>query len=312
MRALVTGAAGFIASHLVERLLSDGHWVRGVDCFTSFYPVERKHDNLKRSRNNPRFDFVSADLAHCELAPLVADVDVIFHLAGQPGVRSSWHDLAAYVDYNINVTNRLLTAVRDGGLRRFVFASSSSVYGDQQPYPTPECASTRPSSPYGVTKLAAEQLCRLHAEHHQVPIVILRYFSVYGPRQRPDMALYRILDAALNRTAFPAFGDGRQIRDFTYVGDVVAATVAAAERAVAPGTVLNIAGGSAISVADLVAVVEEELSCPVPVEYLRTQPGDMARTCGATERAHRLLDWRPEVGVRQGVRAQADWQMGQR
>jgi nucleoside-diphosphate-sugar epimerase len=312
MHALVTGAAGFIGSHLVERLLSDGHRVRGVDCFTATYDPVRKRDHLKDALSNGYFELVTADLRRTDLARLLHDVDVVYHLAGQPGVRTSWGpDFNAYVDNNIVVTQLLLEEASRHGLDRFVFASSSSVYGEAPNWPTDEDAPTRPRSPYGVTKLAAEHLCRVYASNHRVPTVELRYFTVYGPRQRPDMALHRLLSAALTGTPFPLYGDGERVRDFTYVGDVVAATATAGVLPLEPGTVLNVAGGSATSLADLIAMVEAEVGRPVPIERHNVQPGDVDRTGGDTSRARRLLGWEPRTGVRDGVAAQADWQRRQ-
>jgi nucleoside-diphosphate-sugar epimerase len=308
VRALVTGAAGFIGSHLAERLVDDGHSVRGVDCFTPYYDVATKRANLEGLRADPRFELVEADLRTVDLEPLLDGVDVVFHQAGQPGVRLSWSDgFAAYAEHNILATQRLLEALRRRPVSRLVFASSSSVYGNAQSYPTCETDLPRPHSPYGVTKLAAEHLCRLYAGNWAVPTVSLRYFSVYGPRQRPDMATHRLIEAASGGPPFPLFGDGAQVRDFTYVGDVVAANLAAATREVAPGSVVNVAGGSSCTLLDLVHLVGGLAGCEVPLDRRPAQPGDVERSGGSTERAREMLGWEPGVDLRTGVARQLEW-----
>jgi UDP-glucuronate 4-epimerase len=306
MRALVTGGAGFIGSHLAQALAVGGHTVTVVDCLTDYYDVAQKRANLATlPADVARSD---ADLRTAPLEPLLEDVDVVFHLAAQPGVRLSWAEgFAAYDACNISVTQRLLEACRSRPLQRFVYASSSSVYGDAERYPTTEDDLPQPRSPYGVTKLAAEHLCNLYAASWGVPAVSLRYFSVYGPRQRPDMAFHRLCRAVLGGEPFPQYGDGSQVRDFTYVDDVVAANLAAAQADLAPGTVVNVAGGSSTSLAEAVATVEELSGRPVPLDQRGPARGDVARTGGSTERAHRLLGWSPLVDLRVGLARQLDW-----
>lgn len=308
--ALVTGAAGFVASHLVDTLLARGCRVRGVDCLTPYYPASIKRDNLARALEHPDFEFIEDDLNRLDLDRLLDGVDVVFHLAGQPGVRSSWAaNFAAYLEHNVLATQRLLDAAARRQVRRLVFASSSSVYGEQPALPVREDAVGRPASPYGVTKLACEHLCRLYAESFGVPTVVLRYFTIYGPRQRPDMAVYRVIRAAHTGSSFARYGDGGQVRDFTFVGDAVAATVAAGIRPLPPGTVLNIAGGSVTTLAEVVALVAEVVGRQVSVAHAAAQPGDVARTGASTERARQLLEWSPTVGLREGIKAQVDWQL---
>ncbi len=306
MRALVTGGAGFIGSHLTQRLLGDGHEVRVVDCLTDYYEVDQKLDNLDALGGQA--EVLDVDLRTHDLRPLVVDCDVVFHLAAQPGVRLSWAEgFAAYDSCNVLATQRLLEACRDTSLSRFVYASSSSVYGDAERYPTHESDLPRPRSPYGVTKLAGEHLCSLYAAAWQVPAVALRYFTVYGPRQRPDMAFHRLCRAVLGGSPFPLYGDGSQIRDFTYVDDVVAANLAAVERDLPPGVVLNISGGTSISLAGVITLVEEITGKAVLIDRRPAQSGDVARTGGSTDLARQVLGWAPVTDLGTGLRRQLDW-----
>jgi nucleoside-diphosphate-sugar epimerase len=310
VRALVTGAVGFIGSHLAASLLDRGHQVRGVDAFTPYYDPRQKRDNVRDLDGRDGFDLVEADLRTADLGPLLDGVDVVFHLAAQPGVRLSWSDgFATYVEHNVLATQRLLEAAKDVRIDRFVYASSSSVYGNTPTYPTTEDDLPRPHSPYGVTKLAAEHLCGLYAASFGVPAVSLRYFTVYGPRQRPDMAIYRLLRAAATGEPFPMYGDGAQVRDFTYVGDVVDANLAAATADVAPATTINVAGGGSTRLDELVALAAAVTGREIHVEPLAAQPGDVARTGGSTERAARLLGWGPSVALGEGIARQAEWQL---
>ena len=308
MQALVTGAAGFIGSTLVDELLAAGHRVRGVDCFVPFYPEVDKRRNLVRALGDPAFELVEADLRNAEIAALIDGIDTVYHLAAQAGVRSSWAEgFEDYLSLNVFATQRLLEACRDQDVARVVYASSSSVYGQAARYPTDEDDRPRPHSPYGVTKLAGEHLCNLYAANHGVATVSLRYFTVYGPRQRPDMALHRLIESGLAGTAFPLYGDGAQLREFTYVGDVVRATLAAATADVAPGSVINVAGGSETRLTDLIDLVGETIGAPVVLDRRPPAAGDVARTGGATERARALLGWSPAVPLAEGVAAQVAW-----
>jgi UDP-glucuronate 4-epimerase len=309
VRALVTGAAGFVGSHLAETLLNRGDSVVGVDCFTPYYDREVKEENLASARTYERFEFVEADLRSLDIEAALNGVDAVFHQAGQAGVRLSWSDgFADYVGHNVLATQRLLEAVqraRPGA--RVVYASSSSVYGNQARYPTVETDIPKPFSPYGVTKLAAEHLCGLYAENWGVHTVSLRYFTVFGPRQRPDMSIHRLCQAAVDGSTFPLYGDGTQIREFTYVSDIVAANLAAAESEVAPGTFVNVAGGAEIVLTDLIALVGEVAGSPVTVEPEGKKAGDSVRNGGAIDRARALLDWEPKVSLRDGIAAQIAW-----
>jgi nucleoside-diphosphate-sugar epimerase len=308
VQTLVTGCAGFVGSHVVDQLLADGHAVRGVDCFTDYYDPAAKHRNLQDAQRRDHFELVHADLRTTDIVSLLDGVDVVYHLAGQPGVRVSWADgFADYVGLNVLVTQRILEAVRSRPIEQLVYASSSSVYGNAPAYPTTEADLPRPHSPYGVTKLAAEHLCVLYAENWHLPTVSLRYFTVYGPRQRPDMGFSRFLDAALNDQPVPVYGTGHQIRDFTFVADVADATIRAGLAAVAPGTVMNVAGGESISVNELVLLMGDLLGHPLSVVYLPDQPGDVQRTGAVTDRARALLGWCPRTPLAEGLGRQIAW-----
>jgi len=308
----VTGTAGFIGSTLAEALVGRGDHVVGIDCLTPYYSSVLKEGNLLRLRSEPTFEFIDTDLRTADLRALIDGADVVFHEAAQPGVRLSWANFAEYDSHNVLATYRLLEAVRHAAVGRLVFASSSSVYGNAPAYPTTEDDVPRPHSPYGVTKLAAEHLCRLYADNWDVPTVALRYFTVYGPRQRPDMAIHRLLEAGLSDQPFPLFGDGSAVRDFTYVADIVAANLAAASSDCEPGTVVNIAGGASTTVADLIAAAGDVLGEALPVERKPAQPGDVQRTGGSIERAQRLLGWEPRTDLREGLVAQLNWHLSLR
>jgi UDP-glucuronate 4-epimerase len=309
MRALVTGVAGFVGSHLAEALLARGDAVLGLDCFTPYYAPAEKERNLTAARGNAKFEFVDADLRTVAIEPLLDVVDVVFHQAAQAGVRLSWSDgFGDYMSHNVLATQRLLEAVvaaRPGA--RVVYASSSSVYGNQPRYPTREDDVPRPFSPYGVTKLAAEHLCGLYAENWGVSTVSLRYFTVFGPRQRPDMSIHRLCEAAIHDTPFPCYGDGSQIREFTYVGDIVRGNLLGADLDVAPGSRCNLAGGGEITLSQLIALVGEVAGAPLKIDPQPRQAGDAFRNGGSISRARDLLGWAPEVSLRDGVVAQLAW-----
>jgi UDP-glucuronate 4-epimerase len=311
MRAIVTGAAGFVGSHLAERLSAEQHNVLAVDCLTDYYDLAQKRANLDALARLSNCEIARVDLRDGDLAPMLAGADVVFHQAGQPGVRASWSEgFAPYVEHNVLVTQRLLEAVKDASVRRFVYASSSSVYGNATSYPTDEDDLPRPQSPYGVTKLAAEHLCGVYARTWGLPTVALRYFTVYGPRQRPDMAMHRLIEAAMEGRSFSLYGDGRQIRDFTYVGDVVEANLRAASTDVMPGSVLNIAGGTATSLLEIVEIVGELVGRPVTLDRRPAEVGDVERTGGSSRRAAEALGWRPSVGLAEGLAEQVRWHAG--
>jgi UDP-glucuronate 4-epimerase len=308
MRALVTGCAGFIGSTLTDSLLADGHSVLGVDCFNDNYRRAPKLANLQRAREFDAFEFVPIDLARGDLLDLVDECEVIFHLAAEPGVRSSWGDrFELFVRNNVLATHRLLEAAATDPRRRVVYASSSSIYGNTERLPTPEDASPAPFSPYGVTKLAGEHLCELYRENHGLETVALRYFTVYGPRQRPDMALHRFCMAAISKAPITIFGDGRQRRDFTFVQDIVAATRAAAFAPGVSGRVYNVGGGSQVSIRRVLELLAAVAGRPLDVRYEGSEAGDVRETSADTTRAADELGFRSQVGFEAGLGAEFDW-----
>lgn len=303
MKILVTGAAGFIGSHLCERLAEEGETVVGLDSYTDYYDVDRKrrHAEMLAQRG---IEVIEGDINEVDLDSLLQGIDAVVHLAGQPGVRASWgSEFDHYVRANVQATQRLLEAAKGHDLRKFVQASSSSVYGDAESFPTPETALPRPVSPYGVTKLAAEHLGVLYHKAFGVPTVGLRYFTIFGPRQRPDMAFSRFIDAARAGRPIPVYGDGEQVRDFTYVSDCVAATIAAVRRG-RPGGVYNIAGGTQASVNDVLGLLEELLGREVKRDEQPAMTGDARRTGADTSLAREELGYRPEVDLRRGLELQ--------
>ncbi len=310
MRCFVTGVAGFIGSSIAQRLLAEGHEVCGIDAFIDYYPRRIKEKNLEGPRSWQNFTFVEGNLRDAYLPPLVDGVDWVFHQAAQAGVRASWgQEFSRYVDCNVLATQRLLESVLHFGksVKRFVYASSSSVYGDTTVLPVTESATPYPVSPYGVTKLAAEHLCTLYSRNFGVPAVSLRYFTVYGPRQRPDMAFHRFCKAIIERQPLSIYDDGEQTRDFTYIDDVVEANVQAAMAEAAAGEVFNIAGGSRVSLREVVQLLREISGVPVNVTYEKRQHGDVRDTFADTSRAERLIGYRPEVRLREGLAHELDY-----
>ncbi len=307
MRCLVTGAAGFIGSHLAERLVADGHEVTGVDCFLDYYPRVAKERNLGALGRQASFRLVEADLVRADLAPLVDAVDWVFHQAAQAGVRASWgRDFHIYTENNIFATQRLLEAARDAKISRFVYASSSSIYGDAPERPIREETRPQPVSPYGVTKLAGEHLCWLYWRNYGLPSVSLRYFTVYGPRQRPDMAFHRFLKAALLGGEITLFDDGEQTRDFTFIADAVEANVAAAERG-SSGQAFNIGGGSEVSINRVLEEIGEISGRSIRIRREGRQKGDVRHTLADCSRARQDLGFRPAIGLREGLQREWDW-----
>ncbi len=312
---LVTGAAGFIGSHLAERLAAEGHRVIGVDCFTDYYARPLKERNMAALHGHRGFTFIEADLLEMDLPALLRGellggdepVDLVFHQAAQAGVRASWgRQFEVYTRNNILVTQRLLEAAKGTTLRKFVFASSSSVYGDAEQYPTAENLRPQPVSPYGVTKLAAEHLAYLYWKNFAVPTISLRYFTVYGPRQRPDMAFHRFIRALLDGETITVYGDGEQSRDFTYVADAAQANLLAAQSSVA-GEVFNIGGGSRVTVNEVLSLLAELTGRTADVKRTSNQKGDVRHTAADTSRARQLLGYAPRVSLRAGLEQMVAW-----
>ncbi len=306
-RVLVTGVAGFIGSHLAEALLARGCEVVGIDCLTDYYDPALKEANLIALRREPRFEHVREDLNTVDLERVAGGIDLVFHQAAQAGVRASWgREFSIYTRQNVDATQRLLEFFRRRPPRKFIYASSSSVYGETSELPMREDGPTAPHSPYGVTKLAAEHLARLYHRNFAIPTVSLRYFTVYGPRQRPDMAFRRFIAALLDRRPLVVYGDGRQTRDFTYIDDAVAANLAAAERGV-PGSVLNIGGGSRVILRECLEMLVR-LVGQGEIRYESAQHGDVTHTWADTCRAQAELGFVPGVGIEEGLARQVAWQ----
>ena len=304
MSVVVTGVAGFIGSHLAARLLAQGNDVVGIDCLTDYYDVSLKRSNLQGLLADHRFRFEPIDLAQDDLRPVLADSSCVYHLAAQPGVRKSWGDaFGSYVRNNIVATQRLLEAMRESKAR-IVFASSSSVYGDAERYPTPEDATPQPISPYGVTKLCSEQLVMAYRRSAGLDARCVRYFTVYGPHQRPDMAFSRFIAAARNHQPVDVFGDGEQVRDFTFVTDAVEATIRAGSVASPGEAIFNVGGGSRVSVREVLALLGDILGQRIDIRAHPPQPGDVRETGADLQRAAATLDWHPTVSLKEGLRAQ--------
>ena len=307
MKALVTGAAGFIGSHLTASLLDNGATVVGIDCFTDYYARAIKERNLEENRLREGFRFAETKIETADLPALLDGVTHVFHLAAQAGVRKSWgKDFKTYTVNNIDATQLLLEACVNRPIEKFVHASSSSVYGDRAPIPMREDALPQPVSPYGVTKLAAEQLGYLYHVNFKVPTVAMRYFTVYGPRQRPDMAFNRFIRAAIKDEPITLFSDGEQTRDFTFVADAVAATIAAGERGVS-GASYNIGGGSRVSMNHVVKIIEKIAGHPLKIQREEAQKGDMRDTYADTTLAKKDLGFSPKVSLEEGIQAEYRW-----
>ncbi|MGH7835448.1 MAG: GDP-mannose 4,6-dehydratase [Candidatus Binatia bacterium] len=307
MKCLVTGVAGFIGSHLAERLLGEGHDVRGVDKFLENYPRKAKEMNLVELTRHPRFEFAEEDLVGVDLSRMLQDVEYVFHLAAQPGVRDSWgREFTRYTHNNILATQMLLEACKGKAIQKFVYASSSSVYGDTPDLPMREDGHVRPVSPYGVSKLSAEQLCYLYWIAFGVPTVSLRFFTVYGPRQRPDMGFHIFMKALLGNQEIPLYDDGEQSRDFTFCADIVDGTIAAAFYK-GMGEVFNLGGGSRTTLNDVLQMIEEVSGKKLRLKKLPRQPGDVRHTAASIEQAKKRLGFAPKVSLRDGLAAEWKW-----
>jgi len=306
---IVTGVAGFIGSHLAEALLLRGDRVIGIDEFNDYYDPDLKRKNVATLLQSASFELISASIQQIEWRSLLTGVDVVFHQAAQAGVRASWgQDFLHYTERNLTATQMILEAAKDcSTLQRLVYASTSSVYGDAETLPTPESVCPQPVSPYGITKLAAEQLGRLYHKNYGVPVTALRYFSVYGPRQRPDMAFHKFFKAVLQQRAIAIYGDGQQTRDFTFVGDVVAANLLAAAEPLAIGEVFNIGGGSRVVLADILEQIEAITGKPLQRDYQPCAKGDARHTAADVTKATHLLNYSPTVSLPDGLIQEWDW-----
>ena len=307
MKSLVTGAAGFIGSHLCEYLAEKGFEVVGIDSFMDYYPRSIKEASIADLRRHQNFEFIEANLLVVDLANLLDGVDVIFHQAAQAGVRASWgRDFEIYSDNNVLATQMLLEACRDSSVSKFIYASSSSVYGDTEDLPMRETSLPRPVSPYGVSKLAAEHLCWLYFKNFGIPTVSLRYFTVYGARQRPDMAFHRFFRWALEGEVLKVYGDGEQSRDFTHVSDIAEANWLASDKAPA-GEVFNIGGGSRITLNGAIEIIGEITGRELEVNYQAKQKGDVRHTKADMTKARERLGYKPKVSIREGLQAEYEW-----
>jgi len=304
-KILVTGCAGFIGSHLTEKLLAEGNSVIGIDCFRDYYDPAIKEQNISGFVNHPSFTLIREDICFMDSFP---NVDYVFHLAAQAGVRASWgNSFDQYTHDNITATQRLLEWYKDKiELKKFVYASSSSVYGNAPVYPVSEDVVPQPVSPYGVTKLAGEHLCRLYYVNYGLPTVALRYFTVYGPRQRPDMAIHKFMKAILEGREIEIYGDGTQMRDFTYVDDVVRANILAAEKGVT-GEVYNIGGGNKIELLTLIHIIEKIFQKMAFITFSTYQRGDVRETWADTIRGKKVMGWEASVKIEDGLKKMSEW-----
>ena len=306
---IVTGVAGFIGSHLAEALLKQGHRVIGIDQFNDYYDPNLKEKNIANLKPNSFFKLIRANIQDLNWQELLESVDVVYHQAAQAGVRASWGaGFYNYTERNINATQVILEAAKQAkSLKRIVYASSSSIYGNAETMPTPETICPQPVSPYGITKLAGESLCWLYHQNFGVPATALRYFTVYGPRQRPDMAFHKFFKAAINDEPISIFGDGQQTRDFTFISDAVAANLAAGEISEAIGEVFNIGGGSRVAVTDILKTMEQVIGQPIRKNYIDKAMGDARHTSADVTKANKILGYKPQVSLAEGLAKEWEW-----
>lgn len=306
---IVTGVAGFIGSHLAEALLKQGDEVIGVDQLNDYYDPQLKHNNLVNLKEYPGFKLIKADIQALDWLELLKSVDVVYHQAAQAGVRASWGaGFGNYTARNINATQVILEAAKQvKSLKRIVYASSSSIYGNAVTMPTPETLCPQPVSPYGITKLAGERLCWLYQQNFGVPVTALRYFTVYGPRQRPDMAFHKFFKAAIEQKPINIYGDGQQTRDYTFVQDIVAANLAATRVPEAIGEVFNIGGGSRVTLIELLAMMEQVMGQPIRRNHLDNAVGDARHTSADISKAQKLLGYVPQISLLEGLTQEWYW-----
>lgn len=305
---IVTGCAGFIGSNLSERLISLKHNVIGIDCFTPYYSRSIKQHNLKSLISSSKFHLIDKDIGKFTSRDIPDNIDIVFHLSAQPGVRLSWGtSFNEYIYNNIFVTQHLLEIFKKySKLKKIIYASSSSIYGDALKLPVNESALPCPVSPYGVTKLAGENLCFTYYKNYGIPVVILRYFTVYGPGQRPDMAIHKFINAIFNNEEIIIYGSGEQTRDFTYVEDIVNANILAMEKK-CDGEIVNIGGGTRIKIEGLLEILREVTGKKIKVKYTSTQKGDVKNTYADISKAKKILSYNPKVPIKEGIKAQIEW-----
>ena len=307
MNCFVTGAAGFIGSHLCRRLLKEGYTVLGVDSFTDYYPRWIKEQNVKSLKKEKNFQFIEEDLNELDLKNTVSKVDCVFHLAAQAGVRMSWgENFSIYSKNNIEATQKLLEASRDSRLTKFIYASSSSVYGKCPDLPMSETSPLFPFSPYGVTKLAAEHLCFLYHTNYGTPVVSLRFFTVYGPGQRPDMAFHKFFKCISEDKNISIYGDGNQTRDFTYIDDIIEANHASIDKGKA-GEIYNIGGGNRNKLNDIIPLLEEICRKKIKLSYQEEHKGDVPHTYASVEKARADIDYSPQTRLQDGLKEEWAW-----
>ncbi len=306
---IVTGVAGFIGSHLAEALIERGDKVIGIDQFNDYYNPKFKRQNITQLQKQASFALIEANIEDLNWVSLLEGIEVVFHQAAQAGVRASWGEgFRGYTAKNINATQIILEAAKETkSLKRLVYASSSSIYGDAETMPTKETVCPKPVSPYGITKLAAEQMCQVYHRNFDVPVTSLRYFTVYGPRQRPDMAFHKFFKAAIKDEAISIYGDGQQTRDFTFIRDAVAANLAAADVSEAIGQVFNIGGGNRVVLADVITTMEKVIGKPIKKNYIEKALGDARHTSADVSKARKLLKYNPQVSLEQGLTEQWQW-----
>ena len=306
--ALITGVAGFIGSSLAEKLLKDNFKVIGIDSFTNYYSPHIKEKNIENCLKHSNFSFIHQDLDTLDLSTIFENTEYVFHLSAQPGARASWgKEFTTYVKNNISVTQKILESLKNNTtLKKFIFASSSSVYGNQSSKMNEETSLTRPVSPYGVTKLAAENLANLYFKNYGVPTISLRYFTVYGPKQRPDMAFTRFFYSIIKEQKLTIFGNGEQTRDFTYVDDVVKATVNAATSN-SVGEILNIGGGSVFSIVQIIEFMKEITGKELEIDFKKEQKGDVKHTSADISKSEKLIDYKPSIDIKYGLTQQYEY-----
>ena len=308
MRVFLTGVAGFIGSHLSESMLDAGYEVIGVDSFTQYYSREQKMSNLSGSLNKKNFEFIEGDILDLSLESLLDRSDAILHLAAQPGVRPSWSEFDIYVKNNVLVTKRLLDAVANDKRRKkkFVFASSSSVYGDAESFPTVETVTPKPVSPYGITKDTCEKLCHVYHKTYSIPVAMLRFFTVYGPRQRPDMAFHKFIESMLSGKEITIYGDGKQVRDFTYVSDIVQGIISALETDLQEEA-FNLGSGRPVLLIDVIKMLQGLAGSSSGIIFCDQQKGDASKTFADISKAEYLIGYNPKTKLEEGLTKQVEW-----